>query len=93
MFAITFRVDEGTPLTKEQEEEIASIFEKLLFRWHTGNSYGGLYLADEKNPLACCYEAINKLSRLPWLKESIEYLGWFRVEDLTNFTKIIKEPL
>lgn len=43
------------------------------------------------NQLVCLYLAVQKLSKLSWLQNSLITLKAFKIEDISDFTNIIKE--
>ena len=52
---------------------------------------GCIYITkEESGSLATVYKAINRLSSIKWFKESVRDIHAFKVEDLSDFTDIVK---
>ncbi len=68
---------------KEIKKELA-VFE---FEWIQGSLY---IETNDANNLAKVYQAINRLSQIDWFKQSVRYIKAFKIEDLSDFTEIIK---
>jgi len=93
MYAISFDMDigklkehYGEPYNKAYDE-IQLLMDDLDFRW----SQSSLYISkEEKNNLAYVYKVINKLSQIQWFKDSVRDIRAFKVEDWSDFTKIVK---
>lgn len=69
-------------------DEISHELKGFAFEKTTGNIFIHRL---EKDGLKDLYRAINRLSTIPWLKDSIRELRAFKIEDWSNFTSIIKE--
>lgn len=93
MFAISFDMEVsklkehyGEPYNKAYDE-IRSLLEDIGFTWKQGS----LYVAEvQKDSLTLVYSAMKKLSNIPWFKESVRDIRAFKVEDWSDFTKIVK---
>lgn len=92
MYAIAFdmvvddlRREYGDPYNNAYYE-IRKELETLYFKQTQGSVY--VYEGDEG--LAAVYRAINKLSRIPWFKNSVRDIRAFKVEDWSDFTAIVK---
>ncbi len=93
MYAITFdlNVDDlrkyyGEPYNSAYDE-IRKDLEELGFEWMQGSVYMS---TNEKDSLTSVYKAINKLSKIEWFKKSVRDIRAFKVEDLSDFTEIVK---
>ncbi|WP_322627561.1 hypothetical protein [Aedoeadaptatus coxii] len=69
-------------------DEISHELKGFAFEKTTGNIFIHRL---EKDGLRDLYCAINRLSTISWLKESLRELRAFKIEDWSNFTSIIKE--
>lgn len=69
-------------------DEISHELKGFAFEKTTGNIFIHRL---EKDGLRDLYCAINSLSKITWLKESLRELHAFKIEDWSNFTSIIKE--
>lgn len=67
--------------------EIRKDLEYLGFEWMQGSVY---LSTNEKDSLTNVYKAINKLSKIEWFKKSVRDIKAFKVEDLSDFTEIVK---
>jgi virulence-associated protein VapD len=93
MYALSFDMEVaklkehyGEPYNKAYDE-IRVIMNELGFEW----TQGSLYISkSEKNTLTSVYRVINRLSQVPWFKESIKDVRAFKVEDWSDFTEIVK---
>ena len=70
--------------------EIKDVLKKAGFEWTQGSVY--LSISTESN-LANVYRAINSLSKITWFKKSVRDIRAFKVEDWSDFTAIVKDPL
>jgi len=66
--------------------EIRKEMDNLGFDWTQGSVY--LYQGD--GGLTAVYRAINKLSDIPWFRESVRDIRAFKVEDWSDFTAIVR---
>lgn len=69
-------------------DEISHELKGFAFEKTTGNIFIHRLEKDDLRDLYC---AINSLSKISWLKESLRELHAFKIEDWSNFTSIIKE--
>ena len=51
---------------------------------------GFFITTDESNPLSTLHKGINKLASIKWFKNSVIDLRAFKVENLSDFTDIVK---
>lgn len=68
-------------------DEIKSQMKELGFKWIQGN----FYITKETETLTVVYKAIQKLSSIQWFKKSVRDIRAFKVDDLSDFTGIVKE--
>ena len=61
--------------------------EKFDFVWLNGSVYVNYH---GKNSLVYVYKVINRLSTLYWFKKSVRDVTVFKIENLSNFTNIVK---
>ena len=93
MYAISFDMEVaklkehyGEPYNPAYDE-IRKTMGDLGFEWVQGS----LYLATEKkNNLTYVYKAIDSLKKIEWFKKSVRNIRAFKVEDLSDFTDIVK---
>ena len=93
MYAISFDMEVvklkenyGEPYNPAYDE-IRKTMRDLKFEWIQGN----LYLATkENNNLTYVYKAIDTLKKIEWFKKSVRDIRAFKVEDWSDFTKIVK---
>lgn len=69
-------------------DEISHELNEFAFEKTTGNIFIHRL---EKDGLKDLYCAINSLSKISWLKESLREVHAFKIENWSNFTSIIKE--
>lgn len=92
MYAISFDFN-SDELKKEYGDtskaynEIEKELEKFDFVWLNGSVYVNYH---GKNSLAYVYKVINRLSTLYWFKKSVRDITVFKIENLSNFTPIVK---
>ena len=93
MYALIFdlKIDDlkreyGDPYNRAYDE-IRRELEQLGFEWTQGSVY---ISTSEKDTLTNVYKAINKLSKIDWLKKSVRDIRAFKVEDWSGFTEIVK---
>lgn len=88
-YAITFNIDQGQ-LPISYEEAINNIRNTLFpqqFKEITDKFY---ICTAETNQLVCLYLAVQNLSKLSWLQTSLITIKAFKIEDISDFTNIIK---
>ena len=93
MFAIAFdlkidilRKEYGEPYNSAYDE-IRQELKRFGFDW----TQGSVYINNSpENSLATVYQAINRLSKIPWFKKSVRDIRAFKVEDWSDFTDIVK---
>ena len=73
--------------TSKAYDEIEKELEKFDFVWLNGSVYVNYY---GKNSLVYIYKVINRLSTLYWFKKSVRDIAVFKIENLSNFTPIVK---
>ena len=91
MFAISFdmvisdlKLHYGEPYNPANFE-IKVLLEQLGFEWIQGSTY-----LTQSNDLGTLYKAIVELSKIEWFKKSVRDIRGFKVENLSNFTEIVK---
>ena len=94
MYAIAFdlKIDDlkkeyGNQYNKSYDE-ICQELEAVGFEWAQGSVYIN---KEQENSLTTVYKAINKLSQITWFKKSVRDIRAFKIEDWSDFTKILKE--
>lgn len=93
MYAITFdltvkdlKVHYGDPYNGAYDE-IRKELEVFGFK----NIQGSVYITDgSQESLTKLYKAMNRLSNIPWFKQSVRDIRAFKVEDYSDFTTIVK---
>ncbi len=93
MYAIAFdlKIEDlkkfyGDPYNKAYDD-IRQELDELGFEW----TQGSLYInKNPKNTLTNVYKVINKLSKIEWFRKSVRDIRAFKVEDWSDFTKIVK---
>jgi virulence-associated protein VapD len=92
MFAIAFDMDikelrntYGEPYNNAYYE-----IKIILRRFGFFNTQGSVYLTDNDD-MANLFSAIFALKKTPWFKASVRDICAFKVENLSNFTDIVKE--
>lgn len=69
-------------------DEIAEELEQYGFE----KAVAGIYInPSERDGLRDVYRAIKGLSNINWFKKSLRDISVFKIEDLSDFTSIIKE--
>jgi len=93
MYALSFDMEVaklkehyGEPYNKAYDE-IRVVMSEMGFNWAQGSVY---ISKDERNTLTCVYKVINKLSNIPWFKQSVKDIRAFKVEDWSDFTDIVR---
>ena len=92
MYAITFDLEiavlkeEYGDLYNNAYFEIRQELGELGFDW----TQGSVSLYAGEGGLAAVYRAINKLSNIPWFKNSVRDIRAFKVEDWSDFTEVVK---
>ena len=93
MYAIAFdlKIDDlkkehGDPYNRAYDE-IRQELESIGFEWTQGNVY---ISKSQENSLTVVYKAINRLSNIDWFKKSVRDIRAFKVEDLSDFTEIVR---
>lgn len=87
MYAITFELTPSPTENDDRFNSIQSIMVALGFKQIQKNIY---VTGHASNPLVCVYQAINTLSNIDWLTQSLKSIYSFQMQELSNFTKIVK---
>lgn len=91
MFAIAFDLDTKDTLRAHPKgvtqayEDIRMTLERHDFEWRQGS----VYTCDNEN-LANLFQAMYALKELPWFAASVRDIRAFRVEQWSDFTRLIK---
>ncbi len=92
MFAIAFDMD-IKELRKNYGEPYNNAYYEIkiiLRNYDFYNAQGSVYLT-ANNDMANLFSAIYALKNTPWFKTSVRDIRAFKVEDWSDFTKIVKE--
>jgi len=91
MFAISFdlvisdlKMHYGEPYNRAYYE-IKVLLEKHDFEWIQGSTY-----LTKSEDLGTLFQAIAALSKIDWFKKSVRDIRGFKVENWSDFTKIVK---
>ncbi|MBN0919596.1 virulence protein [[Mycoplasma] gypis] len=93
MYGMVFYLDKKTLIAEYGEnyhdgyEEIRSILRRYGFHW-LSNSF---YYSRSLNNLANMYRAIRSLKRIDWFKKSLISFNVFKMDDLSDFTELMKD--
>lgn len=82
MFAISYDIE----ATQAQQEQVRGVLTQHGFYCLQGN----VYVADSDD-LVTLFDVINELKSLPWLAEAARSIKAFRMENMSDFTELIKE--
>ena len=88
-YAIIIDIDKAN-LPSSYEEAINNIRQAILPLQFEGITDKFYLCRAETNQLAFLYLAIQKLSKLSWLQTSLITLKAFKIEDISDFTNLIK---
>jgi len=81
MFAISIDIE----VTQKQMEDLHDV----LGRFGFFPAIGGMFLSESKDMVGL-FLAINELKAIPWFAEKVQEVKAFRVENMSDFTEIIK---
>ena len=92
MFAIAFDMDIKELRNSYGEPYNNAYYEiKIILRkYNFFNTQGSVYLSD-KDDLTNLFAAIYSLKKIVWFKNAVRDIRAFKVENWSDFTKIVKE--
>ena len=92
MFAIAFDMDIKELRNSYGEPYNNAYYEiKIILRkYNFFNTQGSVYLSD-KDDLTNLFAAIYALKKIVWFKNAVRDIRAFKVENWSDFTKIVKE--
>lgn len=94
MYAIVFDLEKES-LEQYFQDTYKTAFDEIdeeLRQYGFEKAVAGIYInPSERDGLRDVYRAIKGLSNINWFKKSLRDISVFKIEDLSDFTSIIKE--